>query len=282
MAKRLLRLMTELSSRKWLSHLVGQFSHSRLSRHLIPAFIRIYQIPAHEAEKELHEYRSLNEFFSRRLKIGLRAIDATADAMVSPVDATITAMGTIDTGTILNVKGQDYTIEELLAQSPRFENYVNGYAFVLYLSPTDYHRIHSPVTGVQIEREHLKGKVYPVNDFAMTHIRSVLSRNERLITYIKHEFGEVAVVKVGALNVSSIRYADESVTKWQIGDELAYFEFGSTVVLLTESGTFTPRGDLALGSTVKMGELLGILHPPADKKKKKREVCLEQELCTEK
>ncbi|GAB6927066.1 phosphatidylserine decarboxylase [Paenibacillus sp. JCM 10914] len=261
MAKPLLRLMTELSSRKWLSRMMGRYSHSRMSRHLIPAFIRMYQIPAHEAEKDIHEYRSLNEFFSRRLKIGLRAIDETTDAMVSPVDATVSTMTPIQAGTILNVKGQDYSLADLLAQSPRMENYINGFAFVLYLSPTDYHRIHSPVSGVQTENEHLPGKVYPVNDFAMTHIRSVLSRNERLITYIAHEYGEVAVVKVGAMNVSSIRYADENVKEWQIGDELAYFEFGSTVVLLTEDGTFTPRGDLKPGSTVKMGELLGLLHP---------------------
>ncbi|NMO95671.1 archaetidylserine decarboxylase [Paenibacillus lemnae] len=261
MAKHLLRLMTELSSRKWVSRLMGSFSHSRASRYLIPTFIKAYQIPAHEAEKEIHEYRSLNEFFSRRLKMGMRAIDETADAMTSPVDGVITGMGAVTAGTILNVKGQDYTIAELLAQSPRMENYLNGYMYVLYLSPTDYHRIHAPVTGKKAESEYLRGKVYPVNDFAMTHIRGVLSRNERLITYITHEFGEVAVVKVGAMNVSSIRYADESVNEWRNGDELAYFEFGSTVVLLTENGTYTPRGDLKIGDQVKMGELLGLLHP---------------------
>lgn len=265
MAKTLLRLMTELSSRRWVSRIMGRFSHSGLSRYLIPTFIKAYQIPAHEAEKEIQEYRSLNEFFSRRLKIGMREIDTTADAMTSPVDGIITGMGEIHAGTILNVKGQDYTVGDLLAQSPRMENYMHGYMYVLYLSPTDYHRIHSPVTGTQSESEYLKGKVYPVNDFAMTHIRGVLSRNERLITYIAHGFGEVAVVKVGAMNVSSIRYADESRTQWDIGDELAYFEFGSTVVLLTENGTFTPRGDLKVGDQVRMGELLGLLHPPASK-----------------
>lgn len=261
MAKQLLRLMTELSSRKWVSRLMGRFSHSRGSRYLIPMFIKAYQIPAHEAEKEIKEYRSLNEFFSRRLKMGMRAIDETASAMTSPVDGVITGMGGISARTILNVKGQDYTIDELLGHSPRMETYVNGFAYVLYLSPTDYHRIHSPVTGTKAESDHLRGKVYPVNDFAMTNIRSVLSRNERLITYITHEHGEVAVVKVGAMNVSSIHYADPSVSEWRNGDELAYFEFGSTVVLLTEQGTFTPRGDLKVGDKVRMGELLGLLHP---------------------
>lgn len=262
MAKQLLRLMTELSSRKWVSRLMGRFSHSGLSRYLIPTFIKAYQIPAHEAEKEIHEYRSLNEFFSRRLKIGMRTVNDTASAMTSPVDGVITGMGAINARTILNVKGQDYTIDELLGHSPRMENYVNGFAYVLYLSPTDYHRIHSPVTGKKAESEHIRGKVYPVNDFALTNIRSVLSRNERLITYITHEFGEVAVVKVGAMNVSSIHYADASVNEWRNGDELAYFEFGSTVVLLTEQGTFTSRGDLKVGDKVKMGELLGLLHHP--------------------
>lgn len=265
MAKQLLKLMTELSSRKWVSRMMGSFSHSRWSRFLIPTFIRIYKIHAHEAEKEIHEYRSLNEFFSRRLKMGMRAIDETAGAMTSPVDSLITGMGPIKAGTILNVKGQDYTVEELLNHSPRMENYLNGYVFVLYLSPTDYHRIHSPVTGKKAESEHLRGKVYPVNDFALTNIRNVLSRNERLITYIAHEHGEVAVVKVGAMNVSSIRYTDEKVNEWQSGDDLAYFEFGSTVVLLTENGTFTPRGDLKVGDKVNMGELLGLLHEPTAK-----------------
>jgi phosphatidylserine decarboxylase len=72
-----------------------------------------------------------------------------------------------------------------------------------------------------------------------------------------HEYGEVAVVKVGAMNVSSIKYTDEQATSWTKGDDLAYFEFGSTVVLLTENGTFEPDPALKLGDVVKMGQRLG-------------------------
>ena len=88
-------------------------------------------------------------------------------------------------------------------------------------------------------------------------MKRVLSRNERLITFIQHETGEVAVVKVGALNVSSIQYVTPLPTTLERGQELAYFEFGSTVVLLFEDGMFEPRSDLKLGSKVKMGEDLG-------------------------
>ncbi|AWB45834.1 phosphatidylserine decarboxylase [Paenibacillus sp. CAA11] len=262
MAKRMMRLFTELSSRKWIAAMTGRFSHSSLSRHIIPMFAKAYHIPLHEAEKELSEYRTLNEFFTRRLKPGMRPIHSEPDMMISPVDSLITAMGPIDAGTILNVKGQNYTIAELLNHSPYMDKYKHGFFFVLYLSPTDYHRIHTPVAGRKLESEHIKGKVYPVNDFGMTHMKSVLSRNERLITYISHELGEVAVVKVGAMNVSSIKYVDEAAGEWNRGDDLAYFEFGSTVVLLTQTRTFEPLPQLAPGVSVKMGQPLGRFHRP--------------------
>lgn len=259
MANTVFRLMTELSSRKWVSRLTGSFAKSRASRTFIPKFIQAYHIPAEEAEKNIQDYNSLNEFFTRRLRPGMRPIDTDPMSLVSPVDAVITAMGPLQNNLIPQVKGQDYLLEELLNYSPRMESYKDGYMFVLYLSPTDYHRIHSPVTGRQTESEHIPGKVYPVNDKGMTFMRSVLSRNERLITYMSHDCGEVAVVKVGALNVSSIQYADPERTSWQKGDELAYFEFGSTVVLLVQQGTFVANEQLQIGSKVKMGERLGTL-----------------------
>jgi phosphatidylserine decarboxylase len=254
------RLLTELSSRKWISSITGAFAQSSASRVFIPRFAKLYGIRTEDAEKAVHEYRSLNEFFTRKLKPGLRPIHEHPDSLVSPVDALITGMGRIDSGQLLNVKGQDYTIDELLNRSPRQVNYKNGYYFVLYLSPTDYHRIHSPAAGVIVEKEHVPGKVYPVNDFGLTQMKRVLSRNERLITYIEHEYGELAVVKVGAMNVSSIRYTEDLTDQLERGGDLAYFEFGSTVVLLTESGIMTPRQDLQVGSKVSMGEELGTLH----------------------
>jgi phosphatidylserine decarboxylase len=257
MTKWLLRSMTELSSRKWISRLTGKFAQSAASRHFIPRFVAAYGIKADEAEKPLGDYRTLNEFFTRRLKPGSRAVDDAADSLVSPVDALVTGAGYIEKGTLLNVKGQNYTVEELLAGSPRTANYMSGFYLVLYLSPTDYHRIHVPVTGHVVEREHIPGKVYPVNDFGLRHMRRVLSRNERLITYMSNASGEVAVIKVGAMNVSSIRYIVPMKDDLERGEELACFEFGSTVVLLMEDGSFEPRSDMMPGVKVRMGERLG-------------------------
>lgn len=260
MERRLLRAMTELTSRKWLSRLTGAFAKSSFSRRLIRRFAHAYRISIEEAEKTVEEYRSLNEFFTRRLKPGSRPLDEAENALISPVDARIAACGMIQDGILLQVKGQDYTLDELLGGSPRIPQYQHGYYWVLYLSPTDYHRIHSPCSGKAVETDLIPGRVYPVNDFGLTFMRRVLSRNERLITYIRHEHGEVAVVKVGALNVSSIRYVDNTPPQTVArGAELAYFEFGSTVVLLAENGTVAPRNEIKAGDAVKMGERLGTL-----------------------
>ncbi|MFD0962251.1 archaetidylserine decarboxylase [Paenibacillus chungangensis] len=259
MTKWLLRAMTELSSRKWISKLTGKFAESSASRMLIPRFAKIYGINVKEAEKELSQYATLNEFFTRRLKPDARHVHESESALVSPVDALITGAGVISKGAILNVKGQNYTIDELLNGSPRTTNYMDGYYYVLYLSPTDYHRIHMPVSGQIVERELIPGKVYPVNNFGLQHMKRVLSRNERLVTYVKHHAGEAAVVKVGAMNVSSIQYVMPLRERMDRGDELAYFRFGSTVVLLTEDDSFIPRDDLHPGMKVRMGERLGDL-----------------------
>jgi phosphatidylserine decarboxylase len=255
----LFRLMTELSSRKSISRLTGTFAKSRWSRFFIPFFAKTYQIRIEDAEHPIDTYRSLNEFFTRRLKSGLRPLAENASHAISPVDGLITGMGTIEQGVMLHIKGQNYTVKELLNGHTRFDTYLHGYYIVLYLSPQDYHRIHAPVSGHILETEHVLGKVYPVNDFGLTHMRQVLSRNERLITYIKHPAGEVAVVKVGAMNVSSIKYVEPLPNQIQRGDELAYFEFGSTVVILFENNSFELASDLQIGKKVHMGQSLGSL-----------------------
>lgn len=257
----LLRSMTELTSRKWLSKLTGAFAQSPLSRVFIKSFAQTYKIDIEEAEKPLEQYRTLNEFFTRRLKPNMRQIDVAEDSLVSPVDAVIASCGPINKGTILNVKGQDYSIAELLADEKRSKAYQHGYYFVLYLSPTDYHRIHAPVTGEIIHKVHLPGKVYPVNQFGLTHMKRVLSRNERLITYIEHGKHVIAAVKVGALNVSSIQYVDSQKSQLERGEELAYFAFGSTVVLLTEDNSFKVDDKIQSGMKVRMGQRLGSLTP---------------------
>jgi phosphatidylserine decarboxylase len=249
------RWLTEGTSQKWISQTTGKLTKSSLSKRWIPAFAKTYGIRVEEAEKALNEYRTLNEFFTRRLKPGLRKIDEMPNSIVSSVDALITGMGEIQRETEFAVKGQLYTVPELLDDAEEAKRYMNGKFVVLYLSPTDYHRIHAPIDGELVHTKHVLGKVYPVNDFGLRKMNKVLSRNERLISYIRNKSTQVAVVKVGALNVSSIQMSDQ-ITSNQLkkGQELAYFEFGSTVVLLLEGGRTKWAPGLAEDKRILLGE----------------------------
>ena len=258
----LLRITTELSSIRFVSRLTGKFAKSKLSRRLIPFFAKTYQIRLDEAEFSLEKYPSLNAFFTRRLKNGIRSIDNEPSAIVSPVDARVTGIGSYLSDVSMFVKGQYYSIKELLPDPDLANRFSEGHYVVLYLSPTDYHRIHSPLTGTWKMNWHVKGAVLPVHDKALTHVSHVLSRNERVITYIENENLDVAVIKVGAMNVASIKYTHPAGTSIGKGDELAYFEFGSTVVLLIkprdpEQTKFQWTPSLYEGDRVKMGEAIG-------------------------
>ncbi|OUN00455.1 MAG: phosphatidylserine decarboxylase [Paenibacillaceae bacterium ZCTH02-B3] len=264
MTRWLLRTLTELSSRRSVSRLAGLAANSRLSRRLIPAFVALYRIDTAEAELPPEQYPTLNAFFTRRLKPGARPVDPDPAALVSPVDGRLVAAGPVADGTVIEVKGQSYSLSELLNGSPRVPIYAGGHYWVLYLSPSDYHRIHAPCDGEIAEQERIPGRAYPVNEFGLGLGRRVLSRNERLVTYIRHEKGEVAVVKVGAMNVSSIRCEEPLPSRLTKGEEFARFEFGSTVVLLAEGGLCEPRGDLKPGDRIRVGERLATIIGTSD------------------
>ncbi len=250
------RFFTELTSSRFISSITGTFAKSKISKFMIPTFANIYNIKIEEAEMDLDQYPTLNSFFTRRLKPGTRVIDRNDQSLASPVDARITAVGEINDAKELIVKGQRYTPLEIINDFDDLQ--VNNFShfIVLYLSPTDYHRIHAPVSGTWKSHLHVPGAVYPVHDPALTHIRGVLKRNERLTTCIQSKFGEVAVCKVGAMNVSSIQYAVPIGTDLIKGGELAYFEFGSTVVLFV-SGNFNWDSTLVEGGRVRMGQAIG-------------------------
>ncbi|HZG78214.1 MAG TPA: archaetidylserine decarboxylase [Paenibacillus sp.] len=258
----LFRALTELSSRPSIARMAGAFAKSAASRRLIPRFAAFYRIAIEEAEHGIEKYATLNDFFIRKLKPGARPVDPDERAVVSPVDGLVAETGTIRPDRTFLVKGQSYTVDELLNGSPHAARYMDGTFAVIYLSPANYHRIHSPVEADVIESDRIPGAVYPVNDPSLRLMRRVLSRNVRLVTYLQSEGGATtALVKVGAMNVASIRYAagDQPPSHVAKGEELAYFEFGSTVVLLWERGRFAPSSALSPGSKVRMGEKIGEL-----------------------
>ncbi|HEX3031876.1 MAG TPA: archaetidylserine decarboxylase [Bacillota bacterium] len=267
--------MLNLIPRNSLSRLAGRITGSGLSRRLIPLFVQRYDIRHEEAEKAVGEYDSLRDFFIRRLRAGLRPVDMDEQAVVSPVDGLVAVAGTIDQGMLLQAKGIYYSLRDLLGgdelQAKRF---TGGTFITIYLSPRDYHRIHMPTGGRLQGYTYVPGTLFPVNPFGVRAIKGLFAKNERLITYFATKIGLVAMVKVGATIVGSVKvtYSDVStnarggrLSREQFhqgpelgkGEELGWFEFGSTVILLFEKDRLVLDGSIGPGTRLKMGERLG-------------------------
>ena len=171
---------------------------------------------------------------------------------------------------IRNIKGADYSVSELLGleeDDSRVKSLSNGQSTVIYLAPHNYHRVHVPCAATLTLANFIPGELYSVNEKSVKRFPSLYAHNQRLSCVFATEYGMMAYVMVAALFVSSIgtawgsvyhaRSAAEKRTtpqKFNKGDELGYFEMGSTVVMLLENR------DLSLvpnpNTPIKMGEPL--------------------------
>lgn len=253
------RLMIELTNGKWTSSLLKRFALSKASRLFIPSFAKLYQINESEMEKDLKDYHTLHDFFTRKLKAGARIPDQNPQAVSSPVDAVIEDIGMIEPSHIITVKGKNYSIKEMLGDDRKVEKYSSGHYMIFYLSPSHYHRIHSPVSGKVVDQWTLGGKSYPVNKYGLKYGKDSLSKNYRKITEVKHAGGGfLSIVKVGAMFVNSIEVIHEGDDLIK-GNEMAYFSFGSTVVLLFEKNSFEPLSSIHVPFDVNVGDCIGYI-----------------------
>lgn len=261
------------------SALVGLTARARLPVPLrgpaYRAFARAVGADLAEAELDLRAYTSLGDFFARRLRSGARPIDPDPSALLCPCDGVLAVRGIADDGTLIQAKGKHYQLEELLVDEGLARQLSGGAYATIYLSPRDYHRVHTPVDGVVLHYDYVPGALWSVNPRVAARRERLLSRNERVvITLDAGPLGKVAIVMVGAAGVGNIAltHAPESVT-WRAagelrrvevnqpvlrGDELGAFRLGSTVVMVFQPGAV----DLAAfdeGTALRFGERIGTI-----------------------
>lgn len=249
---------------------------------MIRGFVRMFDVDLAEIGQEVpHDFRTLNDFFTRELAPDARPIDANADAIVSPVDGTVSAAAAIDDNRIFQAKGIDYTLEDLLATDiDRADAFREGRFATIYLAPYNYHRVHMPLDGRLLAAHYVPGDLFSVNGSTAAHVPGLFSRNERLNLHFTTAVGPMVIVLVGALNVGSISTpwsgeirprksgvvesidlsaAPRSVRK---GDLLGWFNMGSTVILLLPRDSCAWHDDFNAGVTTVVGKAIGELAVP--------------------
>ena len=258
---------------------VARIRNARIKDFLITQFAKAFNVDLEEVKLDVPDgFATFNDFFIRELKDGVREIDDDTDAIVSPVDGTVSAAGNIRADMIFQAKGIDYTLGDLLATDlAEVEHYIDGQFATIYLAPYNYHRVHAPLAGELVAARYVPGDLFSVNEATVSCLDGLFRRNERLIMHFRTDQGPAVLILVGAMNVGSIStpwtgevrprkagvvdVLDISAHSPQVakGDLLGWFNMGSTVILLLPNGTCEWDDDLEPGETVRMGEEIGEL-----------------------
>ena len=259
-----------------LSRIVGKLAASEnpvVKNAVITAFKAQYGIDMSIAEQSnALKFKSFNEFFTRSLKQGVREIDSNPNSIVSPADGAISQLGKIEDGAIFQAKGQQFTVENLIADPQLAEPFKNGQFATVYLSPRDYHRVHMPFAGTLTETLYVPGELFSVNQTTAENIPGLFARNERMVCLFDTELGRMAVVLVGAMIVAGIETVATGKVKpsgrlelnqhqlfLEKGAELGRFYLGSTAIVLFEENKMQWDAEFKANSVVEMGKKLGFL-----------------------
>ena len=214
--------------------------HPMVKRAFIRSFAKAYDISLEDYERQsLNAYESFNDFFTRELKDDARAIDTTAQGIVSPADGLISQLGQIQDHKLLQAKGRHYDIGQLLANNEDGNYFADGSFATVYLAPSNYHRVHMPFAGTLTKTRYVPGTLFSVNTTTAANVPDLFARNERLVCLFDTEYGKAAVVLVGAMIVAGIetvatgkitrtddiQEADHDM-KLEKGDELGRFYLG--------------------------------------------------------
>ena len=203
-----------------------------------------------EVLRPIDQFKNFNEFFYRELKPGARPCSAPDDPriIVSPADSRSVVFNTISNATQVWVKGREFSIQRLLgnAYPEDVSRYENGALGIFRLAPQDYHRFHIPVDGILDKPKLIEGEYYTVNPMAIRSALDVYGENIRYIVPINSEaHGRVMVVCIGAMMVGSTVITRKPGERVQRAEELGYFKFGgSTLLLLFEPGRMAWDDDI--------------------------------------
>lgn len=254
-----------LVKRKFYSWLTGVVCDAGISAKKIKSFVQDFDIDMNLCPTKVEDFKSFNEFFTRRLKPEARPFDPRPHMLLSPGDGRLKAWDSIDMDKLVQVKGFTYSLKELVADHELAKKYQGGICMVLRLAPVDYHRFHFIDKGICSESKRIKGYYYSVNPVALSSIPQVFCRNKREYSILHSEnFGDILYMEVGATSVGSIIQTYQPGSSIARGDEKGYFKFGgSTVILFMEKGTAKVDAEILrqteLGYEVRVlaGEVIG-------------------------
>lgn len=237
-------LAHNLLSRRFFSRFLARSQMAPRSARKIQGFADQFGIPMEDFEEQ--DWGSFNDFFIRRFRPGLREFISEPESMPAFAEARYLAFEKVDPSMAFPVKCSYLTPRAILGDREIAAAFEGGPMLLARLAPVDYHRFHFPDDGQPVAERRITGRFHSVNPFALSRRQDILATNERHLTVLATEnFGTLAMVEVGAMNVGLIVQTHPRGEPFKRGDEKGYFCFGaSTVMVFGQPMTWLPVGDL--------------------------------------
>lgn len=231
---------------KWVSVTAGAFLNTRLSKFLIPSFVKKNGIDLNQYESD--NFKCFNDCFSRKIKDGFRPIDQAEQSLISPADALLSVYKA-EHGSVFPVKQSMYTLNSLLKDNLLARDFYDGYVYVFRLCVNHYHRYSYPASGKKSRNIHINGTLHTVRPIALENTK-VFCENSREYTVIDtYDFGKIIQMEVGAMLVGKIKnlHQERLIEK---GEEKGMFLYGGSTVILITDGNTLPKKEF-LDNTLK-------------------------------
>ena len=271
--------LTNRIPRRLATRLMGWFSKIEwpLIRDFSIAIWRFFcDVDLSDAKKA--KFVSLHDCFIRELREGSRPLDQDPNTLVSPCDAIVGTCGAIAGTVLMQVKGSGYELEELLVDRELADFYRGGCYVTLRLTAGMYHRFHAPHDCLVEQITHIWGDAWNVNPVALRRVERLYCKNERVVirTRLRRHDQRITLVPVAAILVAGIRlrflelivdprrYSSPPIqcrVVFRKGQEMGWFEHGSTIIVLAPEG-FDLSTNVCAGGKIRMGEPLMRLQAP--------------------
>ena len=261
----------------WGASVLANAKLGRCTTFAIEKFAKFYHVNLEETDGEIEDFETFNEFFSRPLKAGARPIDAATNSLVFPADGRISQFGDLKDELMLQAKGHYFTTETLLGDEVDAAYFENGKFMTVYLSPSDYHRVHIPFAGKLVKMTYIPGELFSVNPLYTRQIPELLAHNERVVCLFETSVGKMAVIFVGATVVGSVSTSWAGVVapngsreihittyekdrpEFDKGEEIGKFLMGSTVICLFEKDAVEFEQGLKCEQITRVGEKMALI-----------------------
>ncbi|WP_105615497.1 phosphatidylserine decarboxylase [Vallitalea okinawensis] len=237
--------------RKNVLKIAQKYADSRLST------IHINTFAKKRGVKVERNYNSFNDFFARG--DDFVHLKSKNTSFCSPCEGNVTVINNIrNISTDVEIKGESFTAKKLLnSGSDKFDD---GLAYVFRLTTSHCHRLYSFDDMVIKSEKIIEGGYHSTHSVVSKFWENTLCTNYRSVyTADTKNFGQVAIVQIGSMLVSSINKHIKVNEQIKKGDVISSFKLGgSAVVILFEKGVIRPKDNLLDNITyVSIGENIG-------------------------